>query len=338
MDKKVNQVPVYLQKCIGEFHDVTTCHFCWEYSQEKSLGSVLITRNETRGFYLSGLGEDSKNPLCRFLLKYQVDNVEKCFYQYFTRCGRGTNENALLRVLKVISTYGQDSELDKVLNLFQFVYDQIRMNSSGNNVKNGAKKRKTVEKSTEVSFAKKSKTESVISVSDPMNQDSHPIQNTDMSYHLASAVSINQFVPMFLFDLYDQLAMAYYPYYSLPIHQESVSESISAALSNAPAMPGSLIEEKKPNLSTVVENNDIFGLGFEQLFLHFEDISYSDGTLDSNMLHPAPTESEDINQDGHSSTLEFNSFDFIFSNYKNSSKVADLLILNELVICYTNFG
>jgi hypothetical protein len=130
---------------------------------------------------------------------------------------------------------------------------------------------------------------------------------------------------MFLFDLYYQLAMAYYPYYSLPIHQESASESISAALPNATAVSGPLIEEKKPNVFTVVENNDIFEddiLDFEQLFLHFEDISYSDGTLDSNVLHPVPTESEDINQDEHSSTLEFNSFDFIFSNYKNSSTVA----------------
>jgi hypothetical protein len=143
----VNQVRVYLQKCIGgEFHDVTSCHFCWEDSQEESLGSVLITRNESRNFYLSGLGEDGKNPLCRFLVKYQADNVEKCFYQYFTICGRGTNENALLRVLKVIITYGQDSELDKVLNLFQFVYDQIRMHSSGNRVKNGAKKRKQLKR------------------------------------------------------------------------------------------------------------------------------------------------------------------------------------------------
>jgi hypothetical protein len=92
------------------------------------------------------LEKTAKNPLCRFLVKYQADNVEKCFYQYFTICGRGTNENALLRVLKVISTYGQDSELDKVLNLFQFVYDQIRMHSSGNRVKNGAKKRKQLKR------------------------------------------------------------------------------------------------------------------------------------------------------------------------------------------------
>jgi hypothetical protein len=253
MDKKVNQVRLYLQKCIGgEFHNVTTCRFCWEDSQEELLGSVLITRNESRNFYLSGLRKDAKNPLYRFLVKYQADGVEKSFSQYFTICGRGTNEN----VLKTMKKYRQDSELDKVINLFQSLYDQIRINSSDNSVKKSANKRKTVEKSTEVSSAKKSKAESVVSVSGPMNQDSHHIQNSHMSFHLASAVSINQFVSMFSFVWDGQLFMPCH-YCSLTIQQESVSESISADIPNVAAMPGSLIEEKKPNESIVVDNNAI---------------------------------------------------------------------------------
>jgi hypothetical protein len=299
IDKNVNQVRVYLQQCReGQFHNVNNCHFRWEHSQEESLSSIPITRNDIRRFYLSGLREEGKNPLYRFLVKYQVHNVEKLFYQYFTICGRGTNENALFRVLKVMKTYRQDRELDEVHNLFQSVYDQIRMNSSGNRVRNGANKRKTIKKSTEVPSAKKSKTESVVSVSGPMNQDSHHIQNSHMSFHLASAFPINLFHPMFPFDLYGQLSMTYYPYYSLPIQQESRSESISTALPSAPAMPGSLTKEKNPNVSTVDENNAMFEddvLDLEQLFLGFEDNSDLGDTLFSIMSNPMSTESEDIN-------------------------------------------
>jgi len=312
MDKKVNQVRVYVHKCIGgEFHDVTTCHFCWKDSQEKSLGSILITRNETRGFYLSGLREDGKNLLYRFLIKYQADGVEKSFSQYFTICGRGTNENALERVLKAMKKYRQDSELDEVVNLFQSLYDQIRINSSDDRVKKSANKRKTVEKSTEVSSAKKAKTESVTSVSDPMNQDLHLTQNRDISFHLPSAFPINLFHPMFPFDLYHQLSMAYYPYYAFSIHQESASEYNSADLLNDPTMLDSFFsEEKKPNESIVVENNAIVKedvLDTEQ-FLDYDD------TLDSIMSNSAYNESGDINQNEHSSTLELDDFDFIFTN------------------------
>jgi hypothetical protein len=246
IDKNVNQVRVYLQQCReGQFHNVNNCHFRWEHSQEESLSSIPITRNDIRRFYLSGLREEGKNPLYRFLVKYQVHNVEKLFYQYFTICGRGTNENALFRVLKVMKTYRQDRELDEVHNLFQSVYDQIRMNSSGNRVRNGGNKRKAIEKSTEV--------------------------------------------------LYGQLSMTYD---SLPIQQESRSESISTALPSAPAMPGSLTKEKNPNVSTVDENNAMFEddvLDLEQLFLGFEDNSDLGDTLFSIMSNPMSTESEDIN-------------------------------------------
>ena len=60
MNKDVNQVQVFLQQCIsGEFHDVKTCHFYWEGSKVP-LNSVLVTRNENRNFYLSGLKECAK--------------------------------------------------------------------------------------------------------------------------------------------------------------------------------------------------------------------------------------------------------------------------------------
>jgi hypothetical protein len=310
MDKSVNQVRVYLQQCIkGEFHNVRACHFCWEDSQE-SLNAMLIKRNETRRFYLSGLREDCKNPLYCFLVKYQVDNIEQSFSQYFTICGRGTNENAMERVLKAMKRYPQDSALVQAFNLFQSVYDQIRINSSGNRVKNGTNKRKAVEKITKVSSDKKAKTESVLSVSAPMNQDAHLIQNSCVSFHLPSAVPINPFDPIFPFDLSGQLSMPSCPYYALPIQPESASESISADLLNGLTMHRSFFsEDKKPDVHTVVENKAIVKddiLDFEQFFLDHDD------TLDFIMSNPVSTESEDINQDMHTcSTLELSNLDFI---------------------------
>ncbi len=326
MDKSVNQVRVYLQQCIkGEFHNVRTCHFCWEDSQE-SLTAMLITRNETRRFYLSGLREDCKNPLYCFLVKYQVDNIEQSFSQYFTICGRGANENAMERVLKAMKRYPQDNELIQAFNLFQSFYDQIRINSSGSRVKNGTNKRKAAEKITKVSSAKKAKTESVISVSAPMNQDSHLIQNSRMSFHLPSAVPIYPFDPMFLFDLSGQLSMPSCPYYALLIQPESASESINADLLNDPTMFGSFFtEDKKPDVSTVVENKAIVKddiLEFEQFFLDYDD------TLDFIMSNPVSTESEDINRDKHSSsTLELSNLDFIFTGSEISTSCS-LLMLN----------
>jgi hypothetical protein len=287
-DKNVDQVQVYLQQCKeGVFHDVETCHFRWKDSQKASLGSITITRNDTRMFYLSGLREDCKNPLYCFLVKYKVDNIEHSFSQYFTICGRGTNENALLRVLNVMKTYPQDSELVQVLKLFQYVYDQIRINSSGNSVENGANKRKTIEKITQVSSAKKSKTEPLIPFSEPMDQGLHHIQNSHMCFYFSSPVPINPFDPMFPFVWYGQFSMPSCPYYALPIQQESASESISADLPNGLTMHRSFFnEEETPNVSTVVENKanveeDL--LDFGQLFLDLDD------TLDSIMFNPMST-------------------------------------------------
>jgi hypothetical protein len=329
MDKRVNQAQVYLKQYKeGEFHDVETCHFRWKDSQQESLSSIPITRNDTRMFYLSGLREDSKNPLYCFLVKYKLDNIEHSFSQYFTICGRAANENALLRVLNVMKTYPQDSEIVQVLNLFQSVYDQIRMNSSGNSVGNGANKRKTIKNITEVSSAKKSKTESVVSVSGPMNQGLHHIQNSHMCFYLPPAVPIiNPFDPMFPFIWYGQLSMPSCPYYALPIQQESASESISADLPNGLTMHRSFFtQEKKPNVSTVVENK----ANVEEEVLDFEQFLDFDDTLDSITSNPVFTESEDINKDEHSSTSELITPDFSLTNSEISTKIAELLMLNKL--------
>jgi hypothetical protein len=40
------------------------------------------------------------------------------------------------------------------------------------------------------------------------------------------------------------------------------------------------------------------------------------------------TESEDINKDEHSSTLELDSFDFFLTNSEISTKIPELLMLN----------
>lgn len=336
MNKDVNQVQVFLQQCIsGEFHDVKTCHFYWEGSKVP-LNSVLATRNENRNFYLSGLKECAKNPAFCFLLKCQEDSIEKSFSQYFTICGRGTNKRTLERVLKAMKTYPQGSKLAFAQTLFQSVYDQIRENPSDNSVKNDSKKRKTTDKSIEESSIKRAKTEPVISVPVPMNQHSSMIQESYMPFYFPSVV------PMFPFDISNQLDMSAFGYYPLLVQQEPASECNAAALLNDPTMLDSLFTEEEKAVVDAVAENKAIAEGNESDLEQCLELDDTDSFIVGNA---ESTESEDINQREHGSTLEdalpgisdelgISDFYFTgmdeFTNPEISTKVADLLMFNYL--------
>jgi hypothetical protein len=341
MNKNVNQVKVSLQQYINRrFRDVQTHHFFWEGFMESSR-SILITRDETRMFYLYVLREDGRNPLYCFSVKYQEDNIEQSFSQYFTVCGRGTIQFALERVLKAVDGYPQDSEFLTVLNLFQSVYDK-RSHSSGKIVKNSAKKRGAVEESNEISSTKKAKTVHVMPVSASMNQGSHLFQNSQMIFLLPPAVPMNTSVPvktlapanqlvpvntlapMNSFDRSDQLFVPFDSYYALPIQQESTSEFNNPELCSISTI---FAEEKKSDVSTVVENKVIAKdkvFAFEQP--DFEQLLDFYGPLDSIMSNPVSTQFEDTNQHEHSSTSECIASEFFLNNLEISTKVADLML------------
>jgi hypothetical protein len=240
-----------------------------------------------------------------------VDNIEQSCSQYFTICKHGSNEEALKRVFEAMKTYPRSSRLDEACKVFQYVYDQ----TSGNSVKNGRNKRKTVDESIEEPSAKRVNTEAVIPVFLPINQHSSLIQESHMISHLPFEIPINL---MPLLDMSAQLYRTFCLDDRLPTQQQLASECNTAALFNDPTRhlfndPTRLGpffgEGKKPDVPTVAESKDT----------DIEEPLDVDAILCSNMRNIESTENEAINQEEHSSAFQGSFDDFFFGEFTTSN-------------------